>query len=111
MSIKKEINKIAINLKLFYNHLLGYTLIYPPQGMGDILILALGMEEYKKINNNPKVAFIVHKKHFVNLCRIFSENIDKIIFINKTPKKMPKYVINVSDRTYGVQAHFDRFES
>lgn len=62
-----------------------FVVIYPPQGMGDILMIAALLDSYKK-KFNKKVCVIVTKKYFVNLLEIFSETVNKIIFSKKKYK-------------------------
>ena len=62
-----------------------FVVIYPPQGMGDVLMIAALLDSYKK-KFNKKVCVIVTKKYFVNLLEIFSETVNKIIFSKKKYK-------------------------
>lgn len=62
-----------------------YVIIYPPQGLGDILILCLFLKSYKE-KHKKKVVVLVTKNHFKQLCGMFNEIIDDIIFVKKRPK-------------------------
>lgn len=109
MGLKNTFNRIKNKILPCYYNFLKYKLIFPPQGMGDILILLLGFAKYKEKYPNRKVGIIVTKKHFYNLCEIFAKNIDKIIYLPKLDN-VPNYVLNIAELVYGKDSHFDRFE-
>lgn len=109
MGLKKAFYKLKNNTLLGYYNALGYKLIFPPQGLGDILILLLGLRQYKAQYPTRKVGVIVTKKHFYNLCEIFSKHVDKIIYLPKV-NKVPSFVLNIQELIYGENSHFDRFE-
>lgn len=109
MFINSLFNKIKSVVLFNYYNLLGYKLILPPQGLGDILILLLGLRKYKELHPNKKVCIIVTKKHFYNLCQIFQKNIDKIVYLQKI-KKCPHFILDIGKLVYGADSHFDKFE-
>ena len=109
MFINSLFNKIKSIVLFNYYSLLGYKLILPPQGLGDILILLLGLRKYKEKAPKEKVGIIVTKKHFYDLCKLFSDNVDKIMYLPKL-SYFPDYILDIAKIVYGPNSHFDRFE-
>lgn len=99
MKIIEKLKSLFIINKFLQNE--EYIVIYPPQGMGDILMVATLLDSYKK-KFNKKVCIIVTKKHFVNLLENFSETIDKIIFCKKKYKfiKNNKKILDLEKKVY-----------
>ncbi len=110
MTVLKELSKVKNNVVLNFYNLKGYKIIYPPQGLGDILILLRGLKLRKENNPNEKIAIIISKKHFKDLCLIFKDSYDKIIYLPSITPKTPKFVLNIVHLIYGNDSHIDKFD-
>lgn len=107
--MKKILNKIKYYFYLKKCQLMNYEIIYPPQGLGDILVLLIGLQYLKKQNSNKKFAIIVTKKHFKDLCKIFNKSYDELLFLPNI-KKIPSFVNNISEKIYSKNSSFEKFE-
>lgn len=107
--MQRILNKIKDYFYLKKYQLNSYEIIYPPQGLGDILILLVGLQYLKKINPKKKFAVIVTKKHFKDLCEIFNKSYDKLIFLPNI-KKIPSFVNNIVEKIYSENSSFEKFE-
>lgn len=80
-------------------------IIYPPQGLGDILYICLLLSEYKKLFGK-KILMIVRKAYFAQLARLFYEEVDEILFEpdyeNSLIKaiKLDKKALNIENLLY-----------
>ncbi len=68
--IKQEVSKDynLYNLLAIYDNL---EILYPPQGLGDILFVCALIREYKRSNPNKKIAILVTKKHFYDFAKLY----------------------------------------
>lgn len=82
-----------------------WQIIYPPQGMGDILYICLLLKEYKKLYRK-KILLIVIKPYFKQLAEIFTKEVDEVLlasgenfsFISRL--KHHKNVLNIEAELY-----------
>lgn len=109
MKIIKKINKIKNKLILLWYKMNNYKIIYPPQGLGDILFLNFGLQYLKKKKTKTKFAVIVCKKHFMDLCKIFNKIHDALLFM-PTLEKIPNFVNNIEEKIYSHNSSFEKFE-
>lgn len=105
-SLKREFSEFRANLK-FKNKIKKYLyaphhkIIYPPQGLGDILYICLLLGKFKKNSGIKKVLLVVRKRYFGDLARLFSE-VDEVVFISYDREfdKMHKNVLNIEHELY-----------
>ncbi|MBE6419472.1 MAG: glycosyltransferase family 9 protein [Akkermansiaceae bacterium] len=69
-------------------------IIFPPQGLGDILIVCALLKEYKKNHPNKKIVIWVTKRHFKELAELYSNYIFDIIHYNRRPNSADN-VLNI----------------
>lgn len=80
----KEDRKIAYINKKIQKLSQSYIVVVMPQGLGDILYFCLFLEDYRREHIGNKIAFIVTKKHFMDLAILYKHLIDKIIYIDSS---------------------------
>lgn len=73
---KKIRNNILLYFNTNKNFLKNKEIIFPPQGLGDILYILLSLENMK---DEKKYLFILRKKHFQNLCSLFPNVVEQTI--------------------------------
>lgn len=77
--------KIRSNILFFLEqpnvYIKNHDVIVPPQGLGDILYLLLSLENKK----HKKYTFILRKKHFQELCKLFPKIVKNIIISTELP--------------------------
>ena len=82
-----------------------YQIIYPPQGLGDILYICLLLKEYKEINGK-KIVMIVRKHYFKQLTQLFAKEVDETLLIGYDLEhlishiKKNKSVLNIEAELY-----------
>ncbi len=87
-----------------------WQIIYPPQGMGDILYICLLLCEYKKAHRK-KIALVVTKPYFKQLAEIFALEVDEVYPSNDTPLKHHKNVLNIEAELYEKGMKWESFRA
>lgn len=109
MELKKTFAKIKTKLLLKYYNFRKYKLIFPPQGLGDILFVCALSQEYKKKYPNEKFILWVTKKHFYDLAKLYTKKLDGVI-LYKYPSS--KYnVENLVNKIYLNKTFQELFEN
>lgn len=93
-----------------------YQVIYPPQGLGDILYICLLLKEYKKLNGK-KIVMIVRKHYFKQLTQLFAKEVDETLLIGYDFKRLISYVkknksvLNIESELYEKDMKFISFRT
>lgn len=108
--IKKEVLKESRLYEIYSLCQDNLTVFFPPQGLGDILIVCGLLKEYKKQNPNKKIVLWVFKRHFYDLVKLYAEDIDDIILCDRIPLDRPN-IINVNDLIYKDKSFKDIYDN
>ena len=55
-------------------------ILFPPQGVGDVILVCALMKEYKKNNTNKDLSLWIRKKHFYDLAKFYLAEICDVIY-------------------------------
>lgn len=93
-----------------------YKIIYPPQGLGDILYICLLLREYKIIYDK-KIIMIVRKHYFKQLTQLFEKEVYDTLLFNYdyerfiTRIKKSEIVLNIESELYEKDMKFVSFKT
>ena len=93
-----------------------YRVMYPPQGMGDILYICLLLKAYKKIHKK-KIVVIVRKPYFKQLVQLFDKEVyDTLLFGYNLDNfmshiKQNKAILNIEAELYEKDMKFVSFKT
>ena len=82
--IKKMLMAFGLELRVW--RLLGgnrYIVVYPPQGLGDILQVLMHLQGLKAIYPGKKVALVITKPHFLELAKLYHKVTDKFLYLSQ----------------------------
>ena len=73
----------------FFFNKITVKMLFPPQGLGDILFICALLKEYKKSNPNENIVLLTMKKHFYNLVKLYPDEICTAMSCDEYPPASP----------------------